>query len=60
ASSDPLSAHNQTEVRREEARLLYVAMTRARRRLIIFTDRAGANVGLADRWSELLGNGGQP
>lgn len=60
ASSDPLSSYNQTEVRREETRLLYVAMTRARRRLVIFTDGAGANAGIADTWSKLLCKGNQP
>lgn len=37
-------------IRRDEARLLYVAMTRARRRLLIFVPECSKR----DTWAELL------
>jgi len=51
ADTDPLWAADSNETIREEARLLYVAMTRAKRRLVIFKDigvrkvPAGADLG---------------
>lgn len=47
---------NDLEIRREEARLLYVAMTRAKRRLVVFSDGRGiGSGGVPTTWSGLLG-----
>jgi DNA helicase-2/ATP-dependent DNA helicase PcrA len=56
--NDAVFHQNEIEVRREEARLLYVAMTRARKRLVVFSDGRGIGEdGGPASWSGLLGPG---
>lgn len=53
-----LWATNARETAREEARLLYVALTRARAELRVFTNKSsGAPTGTPDSWADLLAMG---
>jgi len=56
--TDGALGQNAVEVRREETRLLYVAMTRARKRLVVFVDgKKGGRGGPPATWSALLATG---
>lgn len=56
--TDGALGQNTDEVRREETRLLYVAMTRARKRLVVFVDGRQGGMGAAPAtWSALLATG---
>jgi ATP-dependent exoDNAse (exonuclease V) beta subunit len=61
-SDSSLFSHEAEERRREETRLLYVAMTRARHELVIFASIAAPAVGpvSANSWAELLALKGVP
>jgi len=55
--SDGALGQNDDEVCREETRLLYVAMTRARKRLVVFSDGKPIGPGAVPAtWSGLLGS----